>query len=448
MIEHPNVPNRPYLDIYIPDNEDTLASITNILTESEALWDNFVLDKLQDLGKYRMAIVPYQNLWALAKLADQYVSNESSPRDVFERMEKHLWETIDLENCTIDLNLAERFIHYFCSECCETWHEYKQETKKEKTVVWIFTISVDSKEPQKYGFQPYIKTKYKKLPFELKSIVKALCDSLDEREVYEEARARNLRDEKDNAWEVNDLRSIRKKFNGVRKTLLKDLELTENAGSQQESASSLLHDYLADILIQQRPNHTKECIKKFVYQVRKRPRDTRGEILATPNPCYSKSIKICLGGMLCTKQSFRILLVSTASSSVLEMLPRFSSGTSRFIGGFLSTSIVGSTKVDRHQEFYKSLLPQARAQVSLPKWWKSYFEDGEEHDLAYVKGKSAKPLLANHTRVANARSLSQWVQKTGKGSASVLTRQQAISAYFDNDLAILFAGYIGKSPED
>ncbi|KAF2022908.1 hypothetical protein EK21DRAFT_95344 [Setomelanomma holmii] len=460
MIEHQDPHDRPDLDIYIPANQQTLKRITNILSESEAQWGNFVLRKIEDLSKYNVAIVPHQIFWALAKIAGKYISEGFTPEEAFQCLLDYLWIKSNNGDHNIDLELVKNFMLKFCEQCIDTWRECNSEDKirsQKRRMVWRFTVSVDSTKSPGHSFRRYIEMKCIHLPNKLSKVVDALCSSLDEWEKYRTEGKCIRRSDEGEVWGMTGLHDIQDQFKLIEQAWLNEMgAVTDNhktptrkkargAKGAVPERSTLLHDYLTDLLLQRRPNHTKQCIDNLVELVENKWKDTSRAEPARLGPCYSTSIKICSGGKLRTGQSFRILLVSADSSNdVLGMLPEFATmpGTSRFIGGFLSTSNVGYVEVEMHQNLYAN---QGQGQEMLPEWWESYFKTGEEHNLAYVRGESAKPWLS--TRSRGAHKLSQWVQKTGKESAGVMTKDQAVYNYLENDVAIVLAGYIGKSKD-
>jgi hypothetical protein len=446
MIEHKDSPGRSGLDIYIPADQETLERITHALSQSEAQWDNFLLSKIHGLGEHSMAIVPYQHLWAVAKVADEYISYDDDdpfyPFQAFESISIYLSAMFDSTKCKTDPSLASDFIHKFCTECCETYHQWKKTkkmTSEQERTVWRFTVSIDpTKEQREIGFNRYIKTANIKLPSTLDDLLDTLCTYLDECEEYRGKRARKSRSGKCETREV----TVREQFDSISKNWLEKVESARNHRKTtarksrcrkkvDERSPRLLHDYLTDLLQQRRPNHSRECINSLLEQVENGFKDSSCVELARLSPCYSAKIRICAKGKLPIGQSFRILLVSTASNDVLDMLPDFAtiSDTSKFMGGFLYNSSVGSVvEVDKYQKLYKSL---HSGRSTLPKWWSSFFKSGESRNLAYIEGK-LKTTSSESPHHSN--KLSEWVRKNRN-----IHGEEASHEDLNNNLAIVFA---------
>jgi hypothetical protein len=436
------------VDIYLPAIPGSPERITNILSVCGAQWDNFILDKIQDLCKYNAAIISQRTFWALAKLLQPYVYDDQSIGDLCNDIYEHLTATIRKlhDRHQASHELVDLYIRAFCTQCSETWQDLKRRvsTSKVQEIIWKFTVSTDPTKPPADGFYRYVHTTVITLRSDLGILLKGLRGILNELERAKASRGKKKESVLRNTSRVEDVQS---KFKEIKTRWPNQVNVTANDRRKSRGRKSgrrrvevgkdgqplglgLLSGCVVDLLLARHTNHTRDCMTDFVAYKFDLKR------LASHCNCYGESVQIYGHGKLPSGHLFRIMLVSN-TSSIFKNLPEFKTMPKswRYIGGFAASEL-GHHDVVYLEPIYKQLgLPDG--EKHLPDWWEDVFGRGELEASNYALGKEAE--AAPSCEESRLR-LSQWVRQVGKGRKDILTKEEAKrSRHLETELASFFS---------
>ena len=450
--------------IYVPSQWEALVSIVNTLNRGNVRWDNYLVDKVEDLLEVGAAIIPEQVCLDIATAIHNYIKAGTQLKKVISLLHHHLFDRMTLHGSYSKSNrrMISDFVKLFCQQCedcyrmcAHIWAGPGQGTNRrqlyESRRLIVFKRCTTSTAPSAVSPRVAMSALVMKDPVAVQAtedIPKLLTGFLRQFGSTYATGSSSLEMKRQKILQAG-LQQLCRAWNKI--VLLHDAQDSRElqdlwAGYQSKNGlPPLLCEYLSELVLLHHAGLPRRGVVKYVRSVLNEQRTLDVTELTQAIAISDKNILATLDGRLPEREkSFQILVVDGTDRRMLRRIPQLRNfgSAAGFVSGFLEYFDSSTRSYRATRQIYEDLA----AQKDLPRWWDSYFKAGESTSLIHLRLKEGNPVAACQDVEHYGGNLSAWVCKKEIGNNRTLTSKQFEEFYsWSNELDIIFNNSVQRS---